>query len=216
MELSQTAALLSRPPTTVRRPAQVRRPPLTSAPPSLRPQATVPRHRPMCRRPPGHAATGHCVAPPPPSPDLWPLTSVAPPPPSARPAASAQDLLILLTVNQSLFAHGLNIDEFDDGYWSCIKVVTCVVELVLLNLICFFMLFGLWTQLIYELILYLNFYGKSEKTFQRSFKRLNVKKSVHNVLMFYRFNNHDLMSCSKDQTWKPMSHFLNKTSDGAA
>jgi hypothetical protein len=42
----------------------------------------------------------------------------------------------------------------------------------------------------YELILYLNFYVKSEKTFQRSFKRLNVKKLVHNVLTFYRFNNH--------------------------
>jgi hypothetical protein len=43
----------------------------------------------------------------------------------------------------------------------------------------------------YENILYLNFYVKSEKTFQRSFKRLNVKKLVHNVLTFYRFNNHD-------------------------
>jgi hypothetical protein len=42
----------------------------------------------------------------------------------------------------------------------------------------------------YEHILYLNFYVKSEKTFQRSFKRLNVKKLVHNVLTFYRFNNH--------------------------
>jgi hypothetical protein len=43
----------------------------------------------------------------------------------------------------------------------------------------------------YELILYLKFYVKSEKTFQRSFKRLNVEKLVHNVLTFYRFNNHD-------------------------
>ena len=42
----------------------------------------------------------------------------------------------------------------------------------------------------YELILYLKFYVKSEKTFQRSFKRLNVEKLVHNVLTFYRFNNH--------------------------
>jgi hypothetical protein len=42
----------------------------------------------------------------------------------------------------------------------------------------------------YELILYLNFYVKSEKTFQRSFKRLNVKKLIHNILTFYRFNNH--------------------------
>jgi hypothetical protein len=41
----------------------------------------------------------------------------------------------------------------------------------------------------YELILYLKFYVKSEKTFQRSFKRLNVEKLVHNVLTFYRFNN---------------------------
>jgi hypothetical protein len=37
----------------------------------------------------------------------------------------------------------------------------------------------------YELILYLKFYVKSEKTFQR----LNVKKVVHNVLTFYRFND---------------------------
>jgi hypothetical protein len=44
----------------------------------------------------------------------------------------------------------------------------------------------------YELILYLKFYVKSEKTFQRSFKRLNVEKLVHNVLTFYRFNNHAL------------------------
>jgi hypothetical protein len=36
----------------------------------------------------------------------------------------------------------------------------------------------------YELILYLNFYVKSEKTFQHSFKRLKVKKLVHNVLTF--------------------------------
>jgi hypothetical protein len=43
----------------------------------------------------------------------------------------------------------------------------------------------------YELILYLKFYVKSEKTFQRSFKRLNFEKLVHNVLTFYRFNNHD-------------------------
>jgi hypothetical protein len=43
-----------------------------------------------------------------------------------------------------------------------------------------------------ELILYLNFYVKSEKTFQHSFKRLKVKKFVHNVLTFYRFNNHDI------------------------
>jgi hypothetical protein len=42
----------------------------------------------------------------------------------------------------------------------------------------------------YEHILYLNFYVKSEKTFQRSFKHLNVKKLVHNVLTFYRFNKH--------------------------
>jgi hypothetical protein len=34
------------------------------------------------------------------------------------------------------------------------------------------------------------FYNKSEKTFQRSFKHLNVEKLVHNVLTFYRFNNH--------------------------
>jgi hypothetical protein len=39
--------------------------------------------------------------------------------------------------------------------------------------------------------LYLKFYVKSEKTFQRSFKRLNVEKLVHNVLTFYRFNNHE-------------------------
>ena len=45
----------------------------------------------------------------------------------------------------------------------------------------------------YELILYLKFYVKSEKTFQRSFKRLNVEKLVHNVLTFYRFNNHAYM-----------------------
>jgi hypothetical protein len=43
----------------------------------------------------------------------------------------------------------------------------------------------------YKLILYLKFYVKSEKTFQRSFKRLNVEKLVHNVLTFYRFNNHE-------------------------
>jgi hypothetical protein len=36
----------------------------------------------------------------------------------------------------------------------------------------------------------LKFYVKSEKTFQRSFKRLNFEKLVHNVLTFYRFNNH--------------------------
>jgi hypothetical protein len=42
----------------------------------------------------------------------------------------------------------------------------------------------------YKLILYLKFYVKSEKTFQCSFKRLNVKKLVHDVLTFYRFNNH--------------------------
>jgi hypothetical protein len=42
----------------------------------------------------------------------------------------------------------------------------------------------------YELIIYLKFYVKSEKTFQRPFKRLNVEKLVHNVLTFYRFNNH--------------------------
>jgi hypothetical protein len=42
----------------------------------------------------------------------------------------------------------------------------------------------------YELILYLKFYVKSEKTFQRLFKRLNVEKLAHNVLTFYRFNNH--------------------------
>jgi hypothetical protein len=34
----------------------------------------------------------------------------------------------------------------------------------------------------YELILYLKFYVKSEKMFQRPFQRLNVKKVVHNVL----------------------------------
>jgi hypothetical protein len=45
-------------------------------------------------------------------------------------------------------------------------------------------------RLMCELILYLNFYVKSEKTFQHSFKRLKVKKLVHNVLTFYRFNNH--------------------------
>jgi hypothetical protein len=28
--------------------------------------------------------------------------------------------------DQGMDAHGLNIDEFDDGYLSCIKVVTCV------------------------------------------------------------------------------------------
>jgi hypothetical protein len=39
----------------------------------------------------------------------------------------------------------------------------------------------------------LKFYVKSEKTFQRSFKRLNVEKLVHNVLTFYRFNNHGIM-----------------------
>jgi hypothetical protein len=50
----------------------------------------------------------------------------------------------------------------------------------------------------YELILYLKFYVKSEKMFQRSFKRLNVKKLVHDVLMFYRFNNHAICnSCNK-------------------
>jgi hypothetical protein len=42
----------------------------------------------------------------------------------------------------------------------------------------------------YELILYLKFYVKSEKTFQHSFQRLNVKKVVHNVLTFYRFSDH--------------------------
>jgi hypothetical protein len=42
----------------------------------------------------------------------------------------------------------------------------------------------------YELILYLKLYVKSEKTFQRSFKLLNVEKLVHKVLTFYRFNNH--------------------------
>jgi hypothetical protein len=36
----------------------------------------------------------------------------------------------------------------------------------------------------------LKFYVKFEKTFQRSFKRLNVEKLVHNALTFYRFNNH--------------------------
>jgi hypothetical protein len=50
------------------------------------------------------------------------------------------------------------------------------------------------TQLMYELILYLNFYVKSEKTFQHSFKHLNVKKSAHNVLTFYHFNNHSMCS----------------------
>jgi hypothetical protein len=35
------------------------------------------------------------------------------------------------------------------------------------------------------------FYVKSEKMFQRSFKRLNFEKLVHNVLTFYPFNNHD-------------------------
>jgi hypothetical protein len=44
----------------------------------------------------------------------------------------------------------------------------------------------------YELIIYLKFYVKSEKTFQRPFKRLNVEKLVHNVLTFYRFNNHEI------------------------
>jgi hypothetical protein len=74
---------------------------------------------------------------------------------SASPLRQPQDLLILLTLNQSLFAES----EFQ-------------------------------FQLMYELILYLKFYVKSEKTFQRSFKRLNVEKLVHNVLTFYRFNNH--------------------------
>jgi hypothetical protein len=46
----------------------------------------------------------------------------------------------------------------------------------------------------YKLILYLKFYVKSEKTFQRSFKRLNVEKLVHNVLTFYRFNNHGCLA----------------------
>jgi hypothetical protein len=41
----------------------------------------------------------------------------------------------------------------------------------------------------YELILYLKLYVKSEKTFQRSFKRLNVEKLVHNVLTFYRIGD---------------------------
>jgi hypothetical protein len=64
-----------------------------------------------------------------------------------------------------------------------------VVEFVL-NLICF-SFYAIWfvnssAQLMYELILYLKFYVKSKKTFQR----LNVKKLVHNVLTFYRFNNH--------------------------
>jgi hypothetical protein len=54
----------------------------------------------------------------------------------------------------------------------------------------FFMLFGLWTQLMYELILYLNFYVKSKKMFQHSFNCLKVKKLVHDILTFYRFNNH--------------------------
>jgi hypothetical protein len=43
----------------------------------------------------------------------------------------------------------------------------------------------------YELILYLKFYAKSKKTFQRSFQRLNVKRWFI-TLTFYRFNNHDL------------------------
>jgi hypothetical protein len=48
----------------------------------------------------------------------------------------------------------------------------------------------------------------SEKTFQRSFKRLNVKKVVHNVLKFYRFNNHDSntstppLTCSHKERYK--------------
>jgi hypothetical protein len=42
----------------------------------------------------------------------------------------------------------------------------------------------------YELIIYLKFYVKSEKTFQRLFKRLIFEKLVHNILTFYRFNNH--------------------------
>jgi hypothetical protein len=68
----------------------------------------------------------------------------------------------------------------------------------------------------YELILYLNFYVKSEKTFQRSFKRLNVKKLVHNVLRFYRFNNHDehqscfLVLHSRFVSWSHWSTLLNE------
>jgi hypothetical protein len=50
----------------------------------------------------------------------------------------------------------------------------------------------------YELILYLKFYVKSEKTFQRLIKRLNVKKLVHSVLIFYRFNNHEYFSYLKN------------------
>jgi hypothetical protein len=63
-----------------------------------------------------------------------------------------------------------------------------------------FMLFGLGTKLMYELILYLNFCVKSKKTFQHSFKRLKVKKLVHNVLTFYRFNNHDARAAGEGRS----------------
>jgi hypothetical protein len=65
-----------------------------------------------------------------------------------------------------------------------------LVELVFLNMICFFLCYLVCELNLCMFILYLNFYVKFEKTFQHSFKRLNVKKLVHNVLMFYRFNNH--------------------------
>jgi hypothetical protein len=41
------------------------------------------------------------------------------------------------------------------------------------------------------------FYAKSEKTFQRSFQRLNGEKVVRNVLSFYRFNNHAAEAADK-------------------
>jgi hypothetical protein len=57
--------------------------------------------------------------------------------------------------------------------WQWISMATnSVVELDLFLFM--LMLFCLWTQLMYELILYLKFYVKSEKTFQRSFKRWKV------------------------------------------
>jgi hypothetical protein len=50
----------------------------------------------------------------------------------------------------------------------------------------------------------LKFLVKSEKTFQRSLKRLNVEKLVHNVLTFYRFNNHDeVLSHNQDASFVP-------------
>jgi hypothetical protein len=62
--------------------------PHATAPQTARPQATAPRR---CRSPSTY--------------DLSPLRLPFLPPSSTRPVASAQDLLILLIVNQSLFAH---------------------------------------------------------------------------------------------------------------